>query len=123
MTLQGVVVADLLIAALGVCVVYLLVRGKLYVGYAVIWLVVLFIAAVLVTVEPVQWLFTRIVGAVFPASALAMGAFVFIVLLLIYFTVQLTILGDRVTQLAQEIALDRLEREQALTHPPREPQA
>lgn len=122
MSPQGVFFTDLLLAVFGVAVIWLLLRGKLYVGYAVIWLLVLLVAGVLVTIEPLQMFFTRLVGAVFPASALTLGALAFIILLLIYFTVQLTILGDRVTQLAQQIALDRLEREQ----PPlssRDPQA
>ncbi|MBI5878066.1 MAG: DUF2304 domain-containing protein [Chloroflexi bacterium] len=122
MTVQGVIVFDLVIAALLVYVLYLLARNRMYVGYGVIWLAGLIGAAVLVTIEPVQALFTRAIGAVFPASALAMAAFGFIILLLIYFSVQVTVLADRVTQLSQHIALQELRREQeAASAPPRDP--
>jgi hypothetical protein len=112
MNVQAVIAADLIIAALSLFVIILLSRGKLYVGYAVIWLMGLLGAAVLATVEPLRLLFTTLVGALFPVSALTMLAFGFVFLLLIYFSVQVTLLGDRVTQLAQHIAILELEREE-----------
>jgi len=117
MNLQAVVAADLIIAALILFVISLLSRGKLYVGYAVIWLIGLLGAASLATVEPLRLLFTTLVGALFPVSALTMLAFGFIFLLLIYFSVQVTLLGDRVTQLAQHIAMLELEREETARPP------
>jgi hypothetical protein len=116
MNVQAVIAADLIIAALSLFVIILLSRGKLYVGYAVIWLMGLLGAGVLATVEPLRLLFTALVGALFPVSALTMLAFGFVFLLLIYFSVQVTLLGDRVTQLAQHIAILELEREETARH-------
>ena len=47
------------------------------------------------------------VGAFFPASALALLALGFIVLVLVYILTQLTIISDRLARLVQELAIQR----------------
>ena len=103
MTPQGIVAILLACAVLSSLVVLLVVRGRLYVGYGVIWLTVFGGAALIAAVPPLTVFVTRLTGAEYPASALTLVALVFIVLVLIYYSVQLSILGTRVTRVAQEL--------------------
>ena len=103
MTTQGIVAIVLVCAVLAAWIVHLVVRGKLYVGYGVVWLAVFGAAAALVAVPPATRLLTRVSGAEYPASALTLAALVFIVLVLIYFSVQLSIIAARVQRVAQEL--------------------
>ena len=64
-------------------------RGQLYVGYSAIWLTCL-IGGALLLVPSVMRFATRAVGAVFPVSAVTLLAMIFIFLVLIYFSCQLT---------------------------------
>ena len=105
MTPQGTLVALACIAMLILLVVRLTMSGRLFVGYSVIWLACLAAGAMLLLVPPLLQLVTRGVGAIFPVSAVSLLALVFIFLVLIYFSCQLTILSDRVTAIAQHVAL------------------
>jgi hypothetical protein len=105
MTPQGTVVALLGIAALILLVVRLTIKGRLYAGYSVIWLACLSAGALLLVVPRLLQVVTVAVGAVFPVSAVTLLSLIFIFLVLIYLSCQLTILSDRVTALAQSVAL------------------
>ena len=108
MTLHGILVALVGIAGLIGLVLRLTMRGRLYVGYAVIWVTCLASAVVLLLVPPLLRFVTAAVGAMFPVSAVTFVALIFIFLVLIYFSCQLTILSNRVTATAQYIALREL---------------
>ena len=109
MTLQGTIVIDLLGLTLMVLIGGALRRQTLYVGYAVIWMLSIAGLMILVSVPPILALATRAVGALFPVSALSLLAFAFIFLILIYLSVQLSILSTRVTDMARYVALRELE--------------
>jgi hypothetical protein len=53
-------------------------------------------------------LVTQAVGAVYPASALSLLAFVFVLIMLIFFSVQLSLLAARQVEIAQSLALREL---------------
>jgi hypothetical protein len=125
MTTQGVVLIDLMGLALVVLLINLVRTQKLYVGYAVIWLVA--VAGMMLTISfaPLLRFVTRAVGALFPVSALSLLAFVFIFGTLIFFSVKLSVLSARQTELIQLIALkglledtnDRTLRRDSADHP------
>ena len=111
MTLQGIIVLNIIGFVLLLWVLNLVRHGRLYVGYGVI-----FVAATLGTMLllSVPWLLnavTRLIGAVFPASALTLLALCFIVLMLLYILTQLTIVSNRLTTLVQELAIENARAE------------
>jgi hypothetical protein len=114
MSLQGVLVMDLLGAAFILWIVNLVRLKRLQTGYAILWLSACVAVIVLVSVPPLLKLVTRTVGALFPASALSLIAFAFVFAVLILFSMQLSSMKDRQTRLAQSFALSKLEQ------PPRE---
>lgn len=113
MTLQGVIVINLIAMALLIWVLNLVRRGKLYVGYGVIFIVAF--AAIMVTVSVPHLLYrlTALVGAIFPVSAMTMIALAFIAFMFIYVLSQLTIISNRVALLTQELAIRRASEEQS----------
>lgn len=121
MTLQGTIVIDLLGLALVAVIVGALRRQRLYVGYAVIWLASILGLMILVSFPPLLSLLTRAVGALFPVSALSLVAFAFIFLVLIYLSVQLSILSTRLTEVARYVATRELESRGSRGDDPRAP--
>ena len=110
MSLQGILVVDLLGAAFILWIVNLVRVKRLHAGYAILWLSACLAVIVLVSVPPLLHLVTRTVGALFPASALSLIAFAFVFAILILFSVQLSAMTDRQVRLAQSFALSERER-------------
>jgi len=107
MTVQGAVVLVLMGLALLLWILNLVRRDRLYVGYGVIFVLAILSVIVILSVPPLLTFVTRLVGAVFPASALTLLAFGFIVLMLVYVLTQVTILSNRLAVLIQELAIQR----------------
>lgn len=107
MTVQGAIVLVLLGLALLLWILNLVRRDRLYVGYGVIFVSAILSVIVILSIPPLLNFVTRLVGAVFPASALTLLAFGFIVLMLVYVLTQVTILSNRLAVLIQEIAIRR----------------
>jgi hypothetical protein len=105
MTFQGIVVLDLIGLVLLFWVLNLIRRDRLYVGYGVVLVGTILGVIVLVSVPPILNFVTRLVGAVFPVSALTLLALGFVVLMLVYVLTQLTILSNRLAVLIQELAI------------------
>jgi len=80
-------------------------RGRLYVGYGIVLLVLLGSVAGVTTLAPVRRFVGLGLDALYPAEPLAVVGISAVVLLLIYVLHQLSILSDRVARLTQEIAL------------------
>lgn len=108
MSTHGVIIINLLALGLIALVLDLVRRHRLYVGYAVIWLVAISGLMVLTWFPPLLYLLPRIIGAIFPASALSLFGFLFVVLVLVLFSVQLSGLSARQTEIAQHLALNEL---------------
>ncbi len=109
MTLQGVIVLELLGLCLAATILSFIRSKKLYVGYGVIWLSALAGFMLLVATPPLLGWLTRAVGAFFPVSALSLIAFALIFLVLVYFTVQLTLLSIRLTEVCRYVAMQELD--------------
>jgi hypothetical protein len=108
MTPQGVVVINFLGLVLIVLIINLVRTHKLYVGYALIWLLPTAGLMLTISFPPLLTFVTKAVGAIFPVSALSLLAFVFIFLMLIFISVQLSALSARQVELIQALALNEL---------------
>jgi hypothetical protein len=106
-TLQGVLILDMAGILLLVWVLNLVRGGRLYVGYGVVFILATVLTMVALSIQALLRLLTRLVGAVYPTSALTLLAFGFIVLMLVYVLTQLTIVSNRVALVVQELALQR----------------
>lgn len=109
MSIQGILLLDLL-GLVGIGLVVNLVRTrKLHAGLAVIWLLALASMIAIVSIPALLLFVTEVVvGAVFPASALTLLAFVLIFGMLLFFSMQLSVISARQIELAQSLALKEL---------------
>lgn len=105
MTLQGIVMLNLIGLGLLLCVLNLVRHGRLYVGYGVIFVVAILGTMLLLSVHELLSGVTHLLGAVFPASALTLLALCFIVLMVLYILTQLTQVSNRLAHLTQELAI------------------
>jgi uncharacterized protein DUF2304 len=105
MTWAGVVLIDVIGVALLVSLLNSVRRGRLYVGYGVIFVAAVTGTLVTVSVPGLLRLAERLVSRFFPSSPLAVVGLAFHTLLLIYVLGQLTIISNRVARLVQELAI------------------
>jgi len=105
---QGLVVIDLIGLGLIILILELVRTHRLHVGYGVLWLLAVLVLMIVISFVPLLNLITQAVGAVYPASALSLLAFVFIFLMLVFFSVHLSVLASRQVELAQSQALREL---------------
>jgi hypothetical protein len=82
-------------------------RDRLYVGYGVIFIISILAVILVLALPPLLSLVTRLVGAIFPASALTLLALCFIIIMLIYVLTQVTIVSNRLAVVVQELAVQR----------------
>lgn len=80
-------------------------RGRLYVGYGVLFLVFLTAVAIAVSAPGLLSASERLVRIVFPVEPLALIGLGFLGFLQIYILSQLTILSNRLASVVQELAL------------------
>jgi len=114
MSLHGILLIDLLGLVFALWILNLVRTRRLHLGYALLWLAAVAGAMILVSAAPLRALVTRAVGALFPASALALLAFAFIFFVLILFSVQMSALTRRQTELVKELARRTLRDEEAV---------
>jgi len=107
MTVQGIIVLILIGLLLVLWLLDLVRRDRLYVGYAVVFILSIVGVMVVLAVPPLLSFVTRLVGAVFPASALTLLALCFIVFMLIYVLTQVTIVSNRLADVVQELAVQQ----------------
>jgi hypothetical protein len=117
MTVQGIIVIDLLGLGFILLLLNLIRTHKLHVGYAAVWFLAVAGMMLIVSAPPLLDLLPRIVGAIFPASALSLLAFIFIFLVLIFFSVQLSIISARQVAMIQAMAVTRLLAEERSAEP------
>ena len=108
MSLQGIILIDLLGIGMMILIINLIRTKKLYIGYAVLWFLAITGLMIIISIPPLLENLPRMVGATYPASALSLIAFVLIFLVLIFFSVQLSIISARQVELIQTIALQEL---------------
>jgi hypothetical protein len=108
MTTQGILLLDLIGLVLGIAIINLVRARRLHVAYAVVWLVAIVLMMVIITIPPLLAFITAAVGAIYPASAMTLLAFVLVFSMLILFSVQLSTIAARQIEIAQALALDQL---------------
>lgn len=113
MSIQGIVLIDIVGLGLLILILNLIRTKKLHVGFAVIWFLAVTGLMIIISVPSLLVLLPKVVGATFPASALSLVAFVFIFLVLIFFSVQLSVISARQVELAQAFALKELQAQEA----------
>jgi hypothetical protein len=124
MNIHGIVFIDTLALAIIGLIVNLVRTHKLNVGYAVIWVAALLGLITIISIPSLLGFVTTSVGAIYPASAVSLLAFVFIFLVLIFFSVQISLISFRQNELIQYMALrDLVEKEGEArdTHENRQP--
>ena len=112
MSTQGIILIDIIGLGLILLTLNLVRTHRLYVGYAVMWALAVAGAMVLISIPPLMAFITVSVGATFPASAVTLLAFVFIFIVLIFLTVELSTISSRQVELAQSLALNELMRKE-----------
>ena len=114
MTIQGVFVINLVAVILLFYVLNLVRNGRLYVGYGIIFLISMVTIIITVSIPELLSAVTKLVGAVFPTSALTLIAFSFVAFMFVYILTQLTILSNRLAILVQELAILRAKEDSEL---------
>jgi hypothetical protein len=112
MSIQGIIFIDLVALIMILAILNLVRTQKLLAAYATVWILALVGLIVIVSIPPLLAFVTVAVGARFPASALSLLAFMFIIAVLIFFSVQLSIISARQVEMAQVFALAKLAAEE-----------
>jgi hypothetical protein len=107
MTIQGIIVLIFLGFALLLWILNLVRRDKLYVGYGVIFVIIIVNAMLILAIPALLTFITGLVGAVFPASALTLLAICFIVFMLVYILMQVTLISNRLAAVIQQMAIQQ----------------
>jgi hypothetical protein len=107
--------AEVIIVAVAICVlIFELVRRKhLMERYAILWLLAAVTLLVLAVWQGLLTTLSHAVGIYYPPAALFAVAFLFVLVMLIHFSVTISRLSDQNTRLAQRLALlqQRLEQQ------------
>jgi hypothetical protein len=105
MSLQAKMMITALLLANALLVVELLRRRKLTESYTLLWLVVIFLTAVATWADRFLFLLTGFFGALAPVSTLTLLSLVFILVMLIFFSMKISQLSRELREMAQQIAL------------------
>ena len=108
MSTQGIILIDLIGFGLIVLILNLVRTHALYAGYAAVWLLAVAALMIMISIPQLLAAVTVAVGAIYPASALSLLAFIFIFVMLVFFSVQLSLLSTRQVKLIQTLALREL---------------
>lgn len=84
-------------------------RGLLKEKYSVLWLIATVAVAILSIWRGILDYVAILVGVSYPPSLLFLTAFIFVLLILLHFSVVISILTDRTKHLTQELAILRAE--------------
>jgi hypothetical protein len=101
-------------------VIELVRRRRLKEEYSLLWIVTAVVLLVLSLWYGLLLDITDLVGAVLPSSTLFFFGLVFVILLLLHFSVRISLLERRITSLVQELGLLTVERETTRAGPPAE---
>ena len=87
------------------------------VRYGIIFIGTILGALLVLLVPPLLGWITRLVGALFPASALTLLALCFIVFMLVYVLAQITVVSNRLVIVVQELAIRQADPSLAPSQP------
>jgi hypothetical protein len=105
MSVQGILLLDFIGLLLMLMTVNLVRTRRLYVVYAVVWLLAVLLMMTIISIPPLLAFVTVAVGATYPASAMTLLALVLVFGMLILFSMQLSTIAARQIEMAQAMAL------------------
>jgi hypothetical protein len=105
MTLAGIVLLDALGVALLIWILELVRRGRLYVGYGVIFILGTSATCLVLSAPPLHAIASAQLARLFPNHGLLVVGLAAVALLLIYIFAQLTVLSNRLAAVVQELAI------------------
>ncbi len=110
MSLHAKLIVTAVALANGLFVLEMLRKKKLTESYSLLWLLV--IAAILFATWMERFLLyvTKVFGAIVPVSALTLLSLVFVLMMLIYFSMKISKLEWKIKELAQQVALRDAEK-------------
>ena len=111
MTVHGTIVLLIIGVALELWILNLVRRDRLYAGYGVVLSITIAGVMLVVAIPPLLVGVTRVVGAIFPVSALTLLALGFIFVTLVYVLTQVTIVSNRLAAAIQELAVQRVKED------------
>ena len=117
MSLGGILAIELIALALFVWVLNLVRKGRLYVGYGVVFAVAAAALIVAVAIPPLRTAVSVAVERVFPTSAVAIVGFTLSAFMFVYVLSQLTIISNRVAALVQDLAIRRARKDSSESGP------
>ncbi len=101
--------AQIILAVIGLLfIIYLfslLRKHKISETHGLLWLVVSIAMIVIVSIDTLLMKFTTILGAQYPSSALSMIGLLFIIAMLLFFTLQMTSISIKFRKLVQELSI------------------
>lgn len=107
MTLHGIILLILVGLVLIIWILDLVRRDRLYVGYGAVFIIPIVCVILVLSMPQLLNSITRLIGAIYPASALTLLALCFIVFMLVYILTQVTIVSNRLAVVVQELAIQR----------------
>src|SRR5437879_4452435 len=107
MTTQGVIVIVLVGLIYLIWISRLIIKKRLHPVYGTVWIFWIVIGVLIIAIPPLLNFVTALVGAVFPASALSLLAFMLLFGMQIYLLSQLSIISRRVTAIAEYLAIEK----------------
>jgi hypothetical protein len=116
MTIQGIIVLILIGFVLLLWILNLVRRDQLYVGYGVIFVIIILAAVLILAVPTLLTFITNLVGAIFPTSALTLLALCFVVFMLVYILTQVTLISNRLAVVVQQLAIQEAKKLAATKH-------
>jgi hypothetical protein len=108
MSVQGIIFLDLVALAVLVEVLDLTRRGRLYVGYGVIFVVAIVGAVIVISVPPLSDIVTNLLSPLAPVPGLPLLAFGFTFVMLIYVLTQTTVMSNRLAEVVQQLAIQQI---------------
>ena len=110
MTPRQRIFAILAALSLMILIVELVRRRKLREDYSILWLVTGFGVMVLAISYRLQLWLTKLIGAVSSSTTVFGFAFLFLILISLYYSVRLSRMDDQIKTLSQQMALMRAEK-------------
>jgi hypothetical protein len=91
-------------------------RKRINEEYCLWWIGIMIITDVLVLNQGLLLRITRLVGALVPISTLTLLALIFIVAMMVYFSIKISVLSNQVKELIQTVALQKSEIDRTQHH-------
>jgi hypothetical protein len=108
MNILGTFFLDIVAVAVLIWVLDLTRRGRLYVGYGVIFVVAIVGAMIVISVPPLLEFVTNWLDALSPVPGFTLLVFGFTLVMLVYILTQTTVISNRLAEVVQELAILRM---------------